>query len=56
MLETALAQSLNMGGMPIFFTRPISLGFLIGAVVITLFSIQLRRRVPAKTLTDESDS
>jgi putative tricarboxylic transport membrane protein len=56
MLETALAQSLNMGGMPIFFVRPISLGFLVGAVLITLLSVQLRRRVPAKTFEDESDT
>jgi putative tricarboxylic transport membrane protein len=56
MLETALSQSLNMGGVGIFFSRPITVGFLIGAVVILVISLQLRKRVPAKTLEDESDS
>ena len=56
MLETSLSQSLNMGGLPIFFLRPISVGFLIAAVVVIGIAVQLRKRIPASALEDESDS
>jgi putative tricarboxylic transport membrane protein len=55
MIETSLSQSLNMGGLSIFFLRPISVGFLIAAVVVIGIAVQLRKRVPAAALADESD-
>ena len=44
--EQALRQSLSMGGPLIFFTRPISVSFLLAAIIITFISLRYLRRVP----------
>jgi putative tricarboxylic transport membrane protein len=54
MLELALSQSLNMGGTTVFFTRPISAGFLLATIAIVLLSGKLLRRVPQPVLHDEA--
>ncbi|TRZ53335.1 tripartite tricarboxylate transporter permease [bacterium] len=52
MMEQALRQSLSMGGPWIFFTRPISFGFIIAAVLLTVVAIKVLRRVPKKVLDE----
>jgi putative tricarboxylic transport membrane protein len=56
MIETSLSQSLNMGGLPIFFTRPIAAAFLVAAVIVIGAALHLRRREPAETLKDDSET
>jgi putative tricarboxylic transport membrane protein len=56
MFELALRQSLSMGGPMIFFHRPISLGFLIGTVIVTVVLLRYVRRVPKEVLEDDSDT
>jgi putative tricarboxylic transport membrane protein len=56
MLEQSFRQSLSMGGPTIFFGRPLSLVFIIGAFVLAVVSFKLLRRVPKKLLEeDETD-
>jgi len=50
MMEQSLRQSLSMGGPLIFFRRPISLAFVIAAVLLTIVSIKVLRRVPKGVL------
>jgi putative tricarboxylic transport membrane protein len=52
MLEQSLRQSLSMGGPFIFFGRPISLGFILAAVVLVIVSIRLLKRVPKELLEE----
>ncbi len=55
MLEQSLRQSISMGGATIFFHRPISFTFLIGAVVITIISLKYLKRVP-KVIKDDDNN
>jgi putative tricarboxylic transport membrane protein len=56
MLELALGQSLNMGGPMIFLGRPISMVFLLSAIIVVLLSVRLlKRKVAKEILRDESD-
>jgi putative tricarboxylic transport membrane protein len=52
MMEQSLRQSLSMGGPWIFFRRPISFGFIIAAVLLTVVSIRVLRRVPKEVLVE----
>ena len=52
MMEQSLRQSLSMGGPWIFFQRPISSGFIIAAVLLTIVSIKVLRRVPKEVLDE----
>lgn len=52
MLEQSLRQSLSMGGPWIFFTRSISLGFIIAAALLIVLSIKVLRRVPKEVLDE----
>jgi len=53
MLELSFRQSLSMGGAMIFFTRYISVVFLIMSVIVLVISLRFLKRIP-KELTDES--
>jgi putative tricarboxylic transport membrane protein len=50
MMEQSLRQSISMGGPGIFLARPLALGFIVAAVILTVVSIRVLRRVPAKVL------
>jgi putative tricarboxylic transport membrane protein len=52
MMEQSLRQSLSMGGPFIFFGRPISIGFILAAVVLVIVSMKLRKRVPKELLEE----
>ena len=52
MMELSLRQSLSMGGPSIFFRRPISFGFIIAAVALTIMLIKFLRRVPKEVLDE----
>lgn len=56
MLEQSLRQSLSMGGPFIFFDRPISLGFLLAALVLVIVSIKLLKRAPKEVLKEGTNS
>jgi putative tricarboxylic transport membrane protein len=58
MFEQALRQSIALTGSPmIFVTRPISLGLIIAAVLVLIFTVVLRRRSRAvSTLMTDSAS
>ncbi len=55
MLEFSLRQSLSMGGAMIFFTRPITMAFLIFAVVLVVISVIFVKRIPREILEEKSD-
>jgi TctA family transporter len=54
MLEISLHQSLNMGGPMILFSRPISAGLFLSAIVVVFVSIRYLSRVPEKVVEDET--
>ena len=55
MLEVALSQSLNVGGVTIFFTRPIAAGLLALTAVSILVAIRLLSRVPKQVMAEEAN-
>jgi putative tricarboxylic transport membrane protein len=55
MLEISLRQSLSMGGPMIFFTRTITVAFLISAVILVVISVKFFKRIPKGILQDQSD-
>lgn len=55
MLEIAFRQSLSMGGAMIFFTRPITMAFLIFAVILVVISVLFIKRIPKEILEDTSE-
>jgi putative tricarboxylic transport membrane protein len=55
MLEQSLRQSLNMGTPLILVSRPIALGFIIAAVLVSFISIRYLRRVPEAIMGSASD-
>jgi putative tricarboxylic transport membrane protein len=55
MLEIAFRQSLSMGGAMIFFTRPITMAFLIAAVILVVISVLFIKRIPKEILEDKSE-
>jgi putative tricarboxylic transport membrane protein len=56
LLEQSFRQTLNMGGPILFFTRPISITFIILAVIVVLITVKyVSRRVPESLLVEKSD-
>jgi putative tricarboxylic transport membrane protein len=55
MFEQTLRQSLSMGGPMIFFRRPISIGFILLAVILTAVSLKYLRRSPKVLLEKDAD-
>ncbi len=55
MVEISLRQSLSMGGPLIFFTRTITVGFLISAVILVVLSVKFFKRIPKEILKDQTD-
>ncbi|MHB9098939.1 MAG: tripartite tricarboxylate transporter permease [Syntrophales bacterium] len=55
MLELSLRQSLNMGSPMLFITRPISLVFILAAIVVVFVSVKYLSRVPKTLLEQEPD-
>jgi putative tricarboxylic transport membrane protein len=55
MVEIALRQSLSMGGPTIFFTRTITVAFLLSAVLLVIVSVKFFKRLPREILQEESD-
>jgi len=55
MVEISLRQSLSMGGPLIFFTRPITVAFLLSAVILLIMSVKFLKRinVSLETLVDK---
>lgn len=56
MLEQHLNNSLSMGGYSIFYTRPITLSFILLAIGVLAFSAKLKRHVPKAIMEEDSDS
>jgi len=56
MVEISLRQSLSMGGPMIFFTRFITVAFLVSAVILVIVSLKFFKRIPQEILEDKSDS
>jgi putative tricarboxylic transport membrane protein len=54
MLEVALSQSLNLGGIAIFFSRPIAASLIALTVVALLVSIIFLKRVPQQIIEEDS--
>ena len=52
MLEMSMRQSLSMGGVLIFIRRPVSFGFIVAGILLTIFSIKFLRRVPKEVLEE----
>jgi putative tricarboxylic transport membrane protein len=52
MFEQSLRQSFSMGGPTIFFRRPISFGFILAALALTIISLKVLKRVPKKLLEE----
>lgn len=52
MLEKSIRQSLTIGGPLIFFQRPISVGFIIAAVVLLVVMVRALRRIPKEILAE----
>jgi putative tricarboxylic transport membrane protein len=46
MLEASLRQSISMGGPMIFFTRYISIAFLVMAIIVLVISVRFLKRIP----------
>jgi putative tricarboxylic transport membrane protein len=55
LIEQSLHQSLNMGGLTIFFSRPIAIGLFLLTFLVLFISLKLLRRVPKAVLEDDSD-
>jgi putative tricarboxylic transport membrane protein len=55
MVEISLRQSLSMGGPLIFFNRPITVVFLLSAVILVIISVKFFKRIPKEILEDKSD-
>jgi putative tricarboxylic transport membrane protein len=55
MVEMSLRQSLSMGGPLIFFTRPITVAFLLSAVILVIISVKFFKRIPKEILEDKAD-
>jgi putative tricarboxylic transport membrane protein len=55
MVEISLRQSLSMGGPLIFFTRPITVAFLLSAVILLIISAKFFKRIPKEILEEKSD-
>jgi putative tricarboxylic transport membrane protein len=56
LFEGKLRQSISMGGPAVFFTRPISLGFIILAIIALFFTLKYIKRIPKQVLEDQSES
>jgi putative tricarboxylic transport membrane protein len=56
MLEISLRQSLSIGGPLIFFTRSITIGFLLAAVILLIVSVKFFKRLPKEILQEEPDA
>jgi putative tricarboxylic transport membrane protein len=54
--EQALRQSVTMGGLKIFFNRPITVVFLLFGIFITVVSLKYLRRVPKTVLEEDTDT
>jgi putative tricarboxylic transport membrane protein len=55
MFEQALRQSITMGGVTVFFRRPISAAFIVFGLFITAVSLKYVRRVPKTVLEEGTD-
>ncbi len=55
MVEISLRQSLSMGGPLIFFNRPMTIVFLLSAVILVFLSLKFFRRLPQEVLKGKSD-
>jgi putative tricarboxylic transport membrane protein len=55
LVEISLRQSLSMGGPLIFFTRTITVVFLLLAVILIIISVKFFKRIPKEILEDKSD-
>jgi putative tricarboxylic transport membrane protein len=55
MFEVSFRQSLSIGGPTIFFTRYITVGFLLLAIIVLVISVKFIKRIPRKMLKEESD-
>jgi len=55
LVEISLRQSLSMGGPLIFFTRTITVVFLLSAVILIIISVNFFKRIPKEILEDKSD-
>jgi putative tricarboxylic transport membrane protein len=53
MLEVSLRQTVALGGIGVFFGRPIALGFIIATVITTWLFLRYTRRVPTAILESE---
>lgn len=56
MFEQALRQSLSMGGPTIFFTRYITVGFLLLSILALIVSLKYVRRAPKEILEEDKDT
>jgi putative tricarboxylic transport membrane protein len=56
MLEVSLSQSLNMGGLVIFFNRPIAASLLALTVIAVVVSLRYLARVPRQVVESESNA
>jgi putative tricarboxylic transport membrane protein len=55
MVEISLRQSISMGGPLIFFHRPITVVFLLSAVILVVISVKFFKQIPEEILKDRSD-
>lgn len=55
MLEISFRQSFSMGGPLIFFNRPMTVVFLLSAVILVFLSLKFFRRLPQEVLKEKSD-
>jgi putative tricarboxylic transport membrane protein len=54
MVEISLRQSLSMGGPLIFFNRPMTISFLLSAVILVVLSVKFFRHLPKEVLEEKS--
>jgi putative tricarboxylic transport membrane protein len=55
MVEFSLRQSISMGGPLIFFNRPITVVFLLSAVILVIVSVKFFKRIPKEMMGEKSD-
>ncbi len=54
LLEQSLHQSLNMGGLIIFLSRPIAVGLFLLTATVLFISLRFLKRLPKAVLEDDS--
>jgi len=56
MLEQSLRQSLSMGGVLIFFKRPVTTALILLAVIVLIISLKYLSRAPKEVLEDDEST